>query len=934
MTSTGNNTYYSKDVTANMVKILCKQRRELKICHINAQSLFCKIDEFRHVFENSGLNIICISETWFSESITDTMASIQGYKLFRNDRKDGYGGVAIYVKRELACKIKSTNNKNSNDKVEHLILEACYDGRKFLIGTVYRPNSRIDLADFYKIMQGLTPLYNDVVIAGDFNSNLLSDYRIIDDMKSLGLYPTNTTVPTHFSSTNSTLLDLFFVSNKKSILIYDQLSASCFSRHDLIFLTYDILLQPSDNLIYYRNFKLFTQNALEEETNRVDWSCIYYMLTVNEQLAFLEYHVLNLFNKLVPLKKRNIKSSQKPWFTTQIKLSIEQRDIAYSRWKRYKTTELYNNYRIARKIANKTIRQAKASYYAEKFSNSASSGKTWKTIREIGVVRQKTIDNIQYSDPNLINKNFLNTPIPAANHFYYENYQDNIIPERQFSFDCVSQFDVLKSCLSIKSKAIGVDEIHPTFIKHILPYILPVITHIFNHIILTSTYPKRWKQAKVLPKPKSPSEYRPIAILPYLSKAFEKLLHVQITKYLTNNNLLTSKQSGFRAKNSCITALADVAEDLRKELDEGQMTMLVLLDHSKAFDTVDHIILLQKLEKMMHFSSTSSKLIQSYLSGREQCVEINLSLKSTFLPVTRGVPQGSILGPLLFSIYVNDLPNQLKHCNIRMFADDVQLYISNKNTNFVDQLNEDLKRVSLWASANGLSLNPKKSKCILLHKRTQHVVEIPKIYINNQQIEVVNKAKNLGVIFNSTLTWSDHVTNACGKTFSMLRTLWPTQYCTPLKIRMLLAKTYLIPTLTYACEIFSNCDAKSKSRLNVTYNNITRYVFGLKLYGNNEHISFYAKKLFGVHFNDLMQIRTLILLHKIITTKEPDHLYSRLRFGRYGRNKTLIQARHHTLVSNWQFFIVAIRLWNIIPPSIRETSNALLFRKRIFQYYS
>lgn len=457
---------------------------------------------------------------------------------------------------------------------------------------------------------------------------------------------------------------------------------------------------------------------------------------------------------------------------------------------------------------------------------------------------------------------------------------------------------------------------------------------------MTCTYPLRWKQAKILPIPKSTTEYRPIAILPYMSKVFEKLLHIQITDYITQYNLLTDRQSGFRAKHSCITALTDVAEDLRKAIDDGCVAMLVLLDHSKAFDTVDHTILIQKLGKMMNFSPTSTKLIESYLSGRVQCVETR-QLTSTFLPVIRGVPQGSILGPLLFSIYVNDLPEQLHHCNIRMYADDVQLYISDKQGHISQctaRLNDDLKRVSLWADVNGLSLNPRKSKCMIMRKRTQKVCETPNVCINDQRIEIVNKAKNLGVIFNNTLTWSDHIIAACGKTYSMLRTLWPTQYCTPIKIRLLLAKTYLVPNLTYGCEIFASCDAFSKSKLNVTYNNIARYVYGVRNYGTNGNyvsITPYSVKLFGVQFEDFLKIRILIFLHKIITTREPCHLFNRLNFSQLRRNRNIIQIRHSSLISEWQFYITAIRLWNnIIPPAIREISNASEFKKKLFEFFS
>lgn len=943
MSSTRVNRTYSEDVTANMVKILAKQRTGLKICHINAQSLSNKIDEFRYIFENSGLNVICVTETWFGKFITDTLVSLNGYTLYRNDRSDNYGGVAIYVKKGLVCTIKAKSDENlyKNNKIEYLFLDASGGGRKFLIGCVYRPRSNIDFTHFFTVLEDITPLYNDILIAGDFNSNLLVESRLTISMKSFDLVPANIDTPTHFTSSNNTLLDLFFVSNAEKILIYDQLSASCFSRHDLIFMIFDIPLQSSTNIIQFRNFKRINYIILEQEYIKIDWGCIYYMLSVNDQLAFLEQNIKSLYNVIVPIQTKEMSNRQKPWFTSEIKRLIVDRDNAYSRWKRFKTDNLHENYRNARKIVTKTIKNAKSKYYSEKFMNSVSTKNTWKTIREIGIVKNKNKQDDSISDPYELNSNFVNIPMPQADHTHYINFHATNLPSNPFNFEYVSQLDVLKSCISIKSKATGIDSIHPAFLKIILPSLLPFITHIFNKIIMAGTYPLRWKQAKIIPIPKSSTEYRPIAILPYLSKAFEKLLHKQITNYINDSKLLTDQQSGFRAKHSCITALTDVAEDLRKEIDDGCVAYLVLLDHSKAFDTVDHTILIQKLEKMMNFSSTSIRLIDSYLKDRVQCVETSPSTISNFLPVVRGVPQGSILGPLLFSIYANDLPEQLLHCNIRMYADDVQLYISNKKGNLDEctaRLNQDLQRVARWADINGLSLNPTKSKCIVIRKRTQKIIDYPNIFIKNQRIEIVDRAKNLGVIFNNTLTWSDHVIAACGKTYSMLRTLWPTQYCTPLKIRLLLAKTYLIPILTYGCEIFASCDETSKSKMNVTYNNIARYVYGIRNYNiNGTYISItpYSRKIFGVLFEDLMKIRTLVFLHKIITTREPGHLFNRLKFSRLRRNRNLIQIRHHTLISEWQFFIFAIRLWNnITTPTIKEISNALQFKEELFKYYS
>lgn len=205
------------------------------------------------------------------------------------------------------------------------------------------------------------------------------------------------------------------------------------------------------------------------------------------------------------------------------------------------------------------------------------------------------------------------------------------------------------------------------------------------------------------------------------------------------------------------------------------------------------------------------------------------------------------------------------------------------------------------------------------------------ILINGERIEVVSTAKNLGITFNSNLTWSSHVNVVAGRIYAKLRSLWSTQFFTPVHIRELLAKTYLIPCLLYGCELFASCDCISKLKLNVLYNNILRYVYGLRRY---DHVSSFSTRLYGVSFDNLLKIRVLIFFHKIIYTQTPRYLYERIRFARSLRGRRIIIPRHRYLFSEWQFFLHASRLWNSLPQSQQVNSNATQFKKFLFNHFS
>lgn len=403
-----------------------------------------------------------------------------------------------------------------------------------------------------------------------------------------------------------------------------------------------------------------------------------------------------------------------------------------------------------------------------------------------------------------------------------------------------------------------------------------------------------------------------------------------MSKFLYDNSLLTDRQSGFRPKHSCVSALIDVTEELRSKIDKNMISFLILLDHSKAFDTVDHSVLCLKLQRMQNFSTTAVKLIFSYLCDRSQSVYHGSDVSNTCL-VSRGVPQGSILGPLLYTIYSNDLPSRLRHCGVHMYADDVQLYISCQPSEINDcvvKINSDLNNIMEWASGNGLQLNARKSKAMIIGNHNSITTVLPPILLDNSKIDTVATAKNLGVVFNEKLNWSNHINIVCGKTHSMLRNLWMTHYFTPFKIRMLLAKTYLLPTLMYGCELYASCDTLSMKRLNVTYNNIARYVFGRS---RRSRISQYAKQICNIPFESLLKCRTLLFLHKVVYLKQPPYLYRRIVFSQSSRGKNINTIRYRKEISNRHFFLNAIRLWRQLPPNIQIISNAMQFKSAIFK---
>lgn len=374
----------SKDNMHTMIRILSKQKNGLSIVHINAQSLKNKMEEFRYTFENSNIDVICVSETWFQPELQDSIFAVNGYQLYRADRGRRGGGVAVYVRCDFKCKI--ILKSSTGDPLEFIFLELNHNSNCLMVGVVYRPNKRSNYQIFIDKLEQLALRYNDIIICGDLNDNVLHENLMEPEMQTLGLRLVNKTVPTHYSSTTNSLIDLIFVSCKHKVLLYDQLSASMFSRHDLCFLLYDF--HSNDyvaNTFSYRDFKNINYQNLFFDVAYSEWDKIYVTLDVDEQILILQDIINFLYNKYVPLKTRTVCHVQHPWFDSEVKSLIDQRNRAFIRWKKFKIVEFQHVYKYLRNKVTGVITNKKMLYFGRKFEQAANSKETWKHIRSIGI---------------------------------------------------------------------------------------------------------------------------------------------------------------------------------------------------------------------------------------------------------------------------------------------------------------------------------------------------------------------------------------------------------------------------------------------------------------------------------------------------------------------------------------------------------------------
>ena len=462
------------------------------------------------------------------------------------------------------------------------------------------------------------------------------------------------------------------------------------------------------------------------------------------------------------------------------------------------------------------IKEAKQIYYLRSFEKFKHDIKqTWSIIDETLHRKRKNSLPRVFShngrilkEPveiaNAFNRYFINIGPSLANQIHTpHNYKEYLrTPSKnQIALQPIEEYKVIQVINRLKNKSSkGIDGISNNLIKTAKYVFAKPLTSIINQMLSSGIFPEQLKVSKIIPLHKANDKmfltnYRPIALLPSISKIFEYILLEQLTSHFVENKLISSQQYGFRAKHSTELAALNLVDHLTYKLDNGIIPINIYIDLSKAFDTLIHSILLDKLS---HYgvNGVAKKLLQSYLSNRHQVVDFNGSTSDT-LEIKTGVPQGSVLGPFLFSVYINDLPTCTDIFNMIMYADDTTL-ICDINGNPADEhlLNMELCKITDWLSANKLSLNVNKTKCMIFHSDKKTVL-YPKLFIDNIEIERVDYFNFLGLQLHHTLKWNKQLSCISLKISKITGLLHKLKSEYPTSMLKSIYNTLILPNINY-----------------------------------------------------------------------------------------------------------------------------------------
>ena len=535
-----------------------------------------------------------------------------------------------------------------------------------------------------------------------------------------------------------------------------------------------------------RSYKNFDPLKFADDLAHVPFHMISFFDDFDDKVHTYNSLFVDVLNIHAPVKLTKIKRRPNPYITPEIKHLMNTRD----RWRKQaiKTMDKldWNAYRFFRQEVKHEIRIAEKEYVRSELSNSkGNTNSIWKVINRC--IRKKNAQIPASEDPmaqaNMYNDFYTSVGKTIAEKAqtlaeklgftaFDSNGQSNedmseCSSHQEFYFRPVTEQETLKIVRALPSnKAPGADKVTARILKASVPVTLPLLTNLINCSFRSGIFAESWRLAEVVPCIKDkegdrddPSNSRPISLLPIISKVCERAANSQLVRFLQDHSIIHPFQSGNRKSHSTESALIYFTDEILKNMDEKHISVVVLLDMTKAFDSIRHDILLAKLRRI-GISSSALAWFSSYLSGHKQVVRIGNTV-SEQLELRFGVPQGSILGPVLFTLYVNELLSIPNHCQLMGYVDDTKLLLAlppNQTADAVSMLNDDLREITKWCCRNSLLLNPDKTKLLVIGV-PQLTKTLPTLSVTlmGKKIEPVTTAKDLGIYIDKSLNYNDHI---------------------------------------------------------------------------------------------------------------------------------------------------------------------------------
>jgi hypothetical protein len=886
--------------------------------------------------------------------------------LYRKDRNSKGGGILVYVNNSIPHCVRHDFDAYICNGLEGLVLEINMYKKRWIISGLYKPPKITDNSfqdSLCTLLDNTFSITNNTIVTGDLNFNMNED-NVLKSICNLYGLKNKISGNTCFKENHGTAIDVFLVTDMYQFGSGFNVDISISDFHNMIGCSLKMQKpQVEKKVIYYRSFKHFNIENFHDDLKRAPFNSILCCGSVDDQMTSFNGLFSSIVDKHLPLKRKTINNTPAPFMNGKLRKAIYYKCMLRNRYYKNRTSENWNHYKKQRNLVVKLRRQSIRLYFQTKCEGDDNKNSFWKTIKPFISNKNKAGgDNVilregseiitKQSDVcNVFSTFFANVAseigfddeIPSipksslmenimfmhGNHSSIQSIVQNVT-NKKFEFKHASENQVYKilNTLNIK-KATGFDNLSPKIVKLSAKYIANFITHLINKCIDDSIFPSQLKNAEIssIFKKKDKLEkenYRPVSILVVLSKVFEKVYTRQIEMYFSDifNDLLSAYRKGYGTND----VLLKFTDDWKSALDNNMFCCALLMDLSKAFDCMPHSLLVAKLHAY-GFCDKACLLMASYLSERKQRVKLG-NVRSTWSKIKKGIPQGSILGPVLFNVFIHDLYYKINICNLYNYADDNTLFYSSSNLSILlDAMKHDAEVAVNWFNNNGMRANPEKFQLIVSHRQCKQEV---KLNVCGVDLKSTRNVKLLGITFDSDLCFDIQVNNICKQAGKQLNVLGRFSNILSENNKMLIFQSFILSHFRYCPLIWhftKKCKIKTMEKIQ---ERALRFVY-------KDTSSSYTEMLIKSKRRSLFSERQktmCIQVYKILNGLSPSYLNDLLESKSnnylYRDPFLLVQPKVHTVKHGLLTFRYhAAKVWNHLPKSIKSASSLSEFKQLI-----